>query len=569
MYLDFAVSSYPTRVAVRFKFSLRVSQSTGREHVRLINEPPTGSCRPGYYAEPVAYVCRTVGQPRRRVSLSATVTRIAAALHRVTGTTWYCLNYDLACHHVRTGTPMPPPPTDPADWPESLQALEVSSPDYWEEDTPEDEPEDWECRNCGYENEDSESLCGDCGWTRETWRCEVNGCHFYNPSDATHCRSCGVSRAAALLGVGPGPAWTCGCCFRVNPANAALCERAGCGGTRLMSLTPLPWVCQLCGCPNSTHRAGCGRCGRRYPGVSGGATRAPVVSRPPTVHDHGYHPSVQWQLGAHEGPNTTAMHAPSGGLPFYGVELEIDDVRGHGCDPTSVPALAYPLFYCKGDGSLRNGVEMVSHPSTEAWWREQEVKVTNLLKQLRQHGWQSHDAKTCGLHIHIGRTAFQGSLHLYRFLSLVYRSPKLSLCVSQRAPAQLNQWARLEPSRRKAVKAKAGLGYMDRNRYEAVNMTEQTAEVRMFRGTLQPSRFYKCLEFCWAALRFTLETERIRSCTAKYFLPWLGEQRDTYPHLVEFLNETEFKPSTGARYSSETLGDADSISPSNIPLPLR
>lgn len=282
----------------------------------------------------------------------------------------------------------------------------------------------------------------------------------------------------------------------------------------------------------------------------------PAVPRPPSAREGYQH--IRWQVAT--GETLTPAALAMGGLPFYGVELEIDDVRGNHCDQRAVTAMAHPLFYCKGDGSLTHGVEMVSHPGSEAWWREQTPLIRGLLSQLRQHQWQSHDAGTCGMHVHISRTAFHGSLHLYRFLSLVYRSPKLSLAISQRAPEKLAQWARLDTSARKHLKSKAGLGYQDPHRYEAVNMTHSTAEMRLFRGTLQPDRFYKNLEFCWAALRFTLETERIRSCDSKHFLAWLRPLAGEYPHLVQFLSETNIGKALGAT-NPQHMGDAPEVLP--------
>lgn len=325
------------------------------------------------------------------------------------------------------------------------------------------------------------------------------------------------------------------------------------------------WRCAGCAYTNGTHHAPCGSCGRHCPGngtrptLSLRADQPPAPPRPPSVH-HAAAPALFLRA---EG------EAEASGLPYYGVELEIDDTRRMNCDQLAVTAMAAPLFYCKGDGSLTHGVELVSFPSTELWWREKQTLIVALLKQLRQHSWQSHDAGTCGMHIHISRTAFHGSLHLYRFLSLVYRSPKLSLTISQRSPDRLAQWARLDPRARKHLKNKVGLGYQDPHRYEAVNMTAHTAEVRLFRGTLNPTRFFKNLEFVWAAFRFTRDTERIRSCTAKGFVPWVTDRADQYPALVSFLGETDFSPQKGffpdVSRNSKSLSLGDDIAPTVHP----
>lgn len=253
---------------------------------------------------------------------------------------------------------------------------------------------------------------------------------------------------------------------------------------------------------------------------------APQRSVAETIHSHSFKPTPHFKLGAGE----------ASAVAFFGVELEIDAKEDISLSP--VPALAAPLFYCKEDGSLNRGTELVSHPGSQAWWREQREAVSVLLRKLTAMGWSSHNVGTCGMHIHVSREAFQGTHHLYRFLHLVYRSPRLSLAVSQRQSHALAQWATLNPEARRALKNKIGVNYTDADdgghRYEAVNMTRNTAEVRIFRGTLRLDRFYKNLQYLWAALAFTAETPRLRSCNARNFLAWVHARKDTYPDLAAF-----------------------------------
>lgn len=93
---------------------------------------------------------------------------------------------------------------------------------------------------------------------------------------------------------------------------------------------------------------------------------------------------------------------------FLGVELEIDE---GGEDESAANNILHAgnrsgeHIYCKHDGSLHEGFEIVSHPMTLDYhmtvmpWRA----ITDKARRL---GYTSHQAETCGLHIHVNRTSF-------------------------------------------------------------------------------------------------------------------------------------------------------------------
>ena len=106
-------------------------------------------------------------------------------------------------------------------------------------------------------------------------------------------------------------------------------------------------------------------------------------------------------------------------------------------------------------------------------------------------GYRSHQACTCGLHIHIsrlafGRTAAQQEAAIARLLYFVEKHWNELLKFSRRTNRQLERWA-------------ARYGYKDTpkemmdhaksyhyGRYTCVNLTnEDTVEIRIFRGTLK------------------------------------------------------------------------------------
>lgn len=197
----------------------------------------------------------------------------------------------------------------------------------------------------------------------------------------------------------------------------------------------------------------------------------------------------------------------------FGVELECEPRNDGG----SVRMDAYELSdrideipggrtYCKSDGSLSDGVEIVSHPGTLAHhmyvmhWRQ-------IQRTCEKAGFRSHDAANSGLHVHVGRAQL-GSTDAERddvtrkvqVLFALYTAELTRF--SRRRRSCLEQWAPIDrlgvtpddirherSSSRLAAWAFTHVPAYRSNhndRYTAVNVTNSaTVEIRIFRGTLK------------------------------------------------------------------------------------
>lgn len=197
----------------------------------------------------------------------------------------------------------------------------------------------------------------------------------------------------------------------------------------------------------------------------------------------------------------------------FGVELECEPRNDGG----NVRMDAYELSdrideipggrtYCKSDGSLSNGVEIVSHPGTLAHhmyvmhWRQ-------IQRTCEKAGFRSHDAANSGLHVHVGRAQL-GSTDAERddvtrkvqVLFALYTAELTRF--SRRRRSCLEQWAPIDrlgvtPDDIRHVSSGAQLAswaharvpaYRSNHnvRYTAVNVTNSaTVEIRIFRGTLK------------------------------------------------------------------------------------
>lgn len=230
------------------------------------------------------------------------------------------------------------------------------------------------------------------------------------------------------------------------------------------------------------------------------------------------------------------------GLRHLGVELEIDHggKRSRNAEQLlSVANQGAENLYIKSDGSLDNGLELVTHPMTLDYHLNQ-MPWAAVLNKAAELGYLSHRAETCGLHVHVSRLAFgctyeQQETAIARLLFFVEKFWPEMLRFSRRTQSQLSRWAaryglKLHPKEilNHAKNSCAG-------RYTAVNLTNSdTIEIRLFRGTLKLNTLIATLQMvnliCEVAI--SLSDEELQALSWYDFLEMIGE-----PELVTYLKE--------------------------------
>lgn len=192
--------------------------------------------------------------------------------------------------------------------------------------------------------------------------------------------------------------------------------------------------------------------------------------KPGTLHSYGFNPRKFIFHG--EGP------------AFAGVELEVEGNDGQGdvCDVVERIDGQENYFYCKEDSSLgSSGVEIVGMPMQ---WDVAQNMWTKVLERIQGKA-KSHDTTTCGLHVHVTRSAHSVDtwekvclfvdLHWSRFVTLARRESE--------------HYAKKLRSENPCYCMQKGAG-----RYWALNFeNEDTVEWRLWRGTLKPDTFFACV----------------------------------------------------------------------------
>ena len=230
---------------------------------------------------------------------------------------------------------------------------------------------------------------------------------------------------------------------------------------------------------------------------------------------------------------------------FFGIEVEVERLPGTGTREAqaalfvqNLKATQYAdLYYIKHDGSLENGWEVVSSPFSMAYLRQNRAMLAPI--SALKTSMIADGVSTCGLHVHMSSKAFS-TLHLYRFLKVVYRNKSF---VSAIAGRESDQYASFSlPGTSIGRKSRRLLDDENHDRkYTAVNTTNKdTIEMRVFSGTLDVERITGCIEFCHALWAFT-RVASVKHCTRARFLDYICHRKKSYIRLIKIISDAGFK----------------------------
>lgn len=217
---------------------------------------------------------------------------------------------------------------------------------------------------------------------------------------------------------------------------------------------------------------------------------------------------------------------------YYGVELEVESEDSPSKDAEHLEKFN-DFIYCKHDGSLNSGFEIVSHPATLKYHKEYEWKeICGILLKRKA---KSHDTSTCGLHVHISRKGFSDDKHLKKFILFWYSQNRIIKSISRR---DFGHYCR-DKSMGSGIIPPDEVLHSD-TRYEQINLQNyNTVEVRRFRGTLNYVTLLACIELCDASRVYTdtvtYKSLRDTKLAEADFVSWLFAHKNQYPSLVEKL----------------------------------
>ena len=241
------------------------------------------------------------------------------------------------------------------------------------------------------------------------------------------------------------------------------------------------------------------------------------------INSYSYRPSMKFHKLSNENENA----------PFFGIELEVERKNSNGLKHKYMAGkIDHEHWYFKTDGSLTDGFEIVTHPMTFNYIKHYENTFSDSLKLLVENGYNSYDANTCGMHIHISKNNFT-TWHLYRFLKFFVENKEFIVSISQRKMEKLKKWANIEDDNDTSLIYKAKKKDGNSERYVAINLkNSQTIEIRIFRGTLNLNSFMKNIEFAHSLFMYTKENKDISLDGFKSYI----ESSCDYSNLKKFIN---------------------------------
>ena len=225
---------------------------------------------------------------------------------------------------------------------------------------------------------------------------------------------------------------------------------------------------------------------------------------------------------------------------YFGVELEIDGAGkddDYATEILDIANMREDHIYIKTDGSLDDGMEIVTHPMSLEYHKE--FCWEDIMHHAVRLGYRSHQTSTCGLHVHVNRDSLGENREeqdevISRILYFVEHHWNEMLKFSRRSEYAMNRWAARYgyENSPKAIMDKAKKNY---GRYVAVNLCNyHTIEFRLFRGTLKYNTLISTLELvnriCDIALSYT--DDEMSKLSWSEFVSEITE-----PELIQYLKE--------------------------------
>ena len=227
-----------------------------------------------------------------------------------------------------------------------------------------------------------------------------------------------------------------------------------------------------------------------------------------------------------------------------GFELETENTDG----------TTYRIEYCHNlkrifgdfvhfeeDGSLHNGVEIISQPFTLNYLREHEQMFKDGLQSAIDMGYTSHNNGRCGLHFHINRNYFgDNDAEDVDKLNLFFETYKENIKTFSRRNDYhycrfISDEVQLDDLQKLSLKVLNN--YKNQTRYLVVNNDNyKTIEIRVMRGTLAFKTFMASAEFVFNIARVIENTNKIGQISWNKVVNFEGSK-----YIRDYIKERSIK----------------------------
>lgn len=184
------------------------------------------------------------------------------------------------------------------------------------------------------------------------------------------------------------------------------------------------------------------------------------------------------------------------------------------------------LYYML-DGSIRNGLEMISQPSTLKFYKQNKDKFKSLFAVIKNIGFEAR--RTCGFHIHFNRNYIMSQSGIYddyykdneeKLIMIVDKFWKELVYLSNRQYPKIERWSNKFSKTPKEIVDDMSHGIFE-NKYHVLNFNNrQTIEFRLYSSSLEYKDFICYLELYYNIINAAknLTKEQIKQINFSYFL---------------------------------------------------
>lgn len=187
---------------------------------------------------------------------------------------------------------------------------------------------------------------------------------------------------------------------------------------------------------------------------------------------------------------------------LIGAEIEIDNGDCNDKTMKEISAIMGKSVYYMGDGSLRTGFEIATHPFSFDFWHDKVDYIDKMFSVAKRNGYRAHDTNTCGLHLHVNRAQLPtdnlSEDEVINNILLIMETFYEELINFARRHSTnyapfLQDRARTDNVTLKYVKRLKGTFCGEK--YQALNLCHgKTIEFRLFKGTLKIETFMATVE---------------------------------------------------------------------------
>lgn len=228
--------------------------------------------------------------------------------------------------------------------------------------------------------------------------------------------------------------------------------------------------------------------------------------------------------------NDDICETPGTGTILLGAEVELEIPDGETEEAHAGFCKAFdiaPLFIGKDDGSLNNGMEMVTLPLTLS-------EHEGLANALEAHWFPVMEKSSrTGMHVHIDKATFEDSAHMEAFADFFS---------GHNGHADWNLFLNhllRRASNNYCERLSGGKALRQNGKYSAVNFSKQyTLEVRGFHSVRSAKTYIANLELVLAVRDATADKESKATATPRNFMEYVNENAEKYPHLAARLRLT-------------------------------